>query len=403
MAFSERISSLAPSATLAIAKKVRELTAAGRDIVGLTLGEPDFDTPTHISDAAKKALDAGFTHYSPVNGYPELRKAIVEKLKRDNGLSYDAEQIVVSTGAKQSVYNIVLSLCNPGDEVVLIAPYWVTYEAVVHLAQAKTRIIQTDISSAFKMTPEQLEAALNEKTKLVMFNTPSNPTGSMYTREELAALVEVLERYPHVYIMSDEIYELIAYEQEHVSLGTFDSIFDRVITVNGFSKGYAMTGWRLGYIAAPLEVAKITDKLQGQCTSGPTSFAQIGAIAALVGDQEPTIQMKDAFRVRRDHLYKQLKAIEGVEVILPDGAFYFYPDLKNFLGSKTPSGQILKDIGELSLYLLDSEGLAVVPGDAFGTDSHIRLSYAYATETLEDGVQRLARSLGSLKRVGVHI
>jgi aspartate aminotransferase len=399
MAFSQRITSLAPSATLGIAQKVRELKAAGRDVIGLTLGEPDFDTPQHIMDAAKKALDAGFTHYPPVNGYPELRQAIVDKLKRENGLDYGIDQVVVSTGAKQSVYNVVLSVCNPGDEVVLIAPYWVTYTAVVHLAQAKARIIQTGIESAYKVTPEQLDAAMNENTKLVMFNTPSNPTGSMYSREEMAALVEVMERYPNAYIMSDEIYELLTYEQDHVSLGTFDSIFERIITVNGFSKGYAMTGWRLGYIAAPKDVAKMTEKLQGQCTSGANSFAQMGAIAALIGDQKPVQDMKAAFRQRRDRMFEQLKAIEGVDVILPDAAFYFYPDLKNFLGRTTPKGKVLDNISDLCLYLLDSQGLAVVPGNAFGTDSHMRISYAYAVETLNDGVRRLEKALGDLQGV----
>lgn len=403
MAFSNVITSLEPSATLSIAKKVRELREAGRDIIGLTLGEPDFDTPQHIREAAKQALDDGYTHYPPVNGYPALRQAIADKLKRDNGLSYDPNQVVVSNGAKQSVYNIVLSLVNPGEEVILVAPYWVTYEAVVHLAQGKAKVIQTDIESAYKVTPEQLDAALTPQTKLFMFNTPSNPTGSMYSKEETDALVEVLERYPNCYIMSDEIYELITYDMEHVSLGTYESIYDRVITVNGFSKGYAMTGWRLGYIAGPTEVVKLTEKLQGQCTSGANAFAMMGAVAALNGPQETVGIMKAEFRKRRDLMYQQLKAIEGIDVILPDGAFYFYPDLKNFLGRKTPTGEVLNDISSLSLYLIDAEGLALVPGNAFGTKSHVRISYAYAQETLNDGVQRLQRALASLVPLGASV
>ncbi|MEM6347115.1 MAG: pyridoxal phosphate-dependent aminotransferase [Bacteroidota bacterium] len=403
MAFSNVITSLEPSATLSIAKKVRELREAGRDVIGLTLGEPDFDTPQHIRDAAKQALDDGYTHYPPVNGYPALREAIVDKLKRDNGLVYSPNQVVVSNGAKQSVYNIVLSLVNPGDEVVLVAPYWVTYAAVVHLAQGTSKVIQTGIESAYKVTPEQLDEALNENTKLFMFNTPSNPTGSMYSKEELDALVEVLERYPNCYIMSDEIYELITYDMEHVSLGTYASIFDRVITVNGFSKGYAMTGWRLGYIAGPTDVVKLTEKLQGQCTSGANAFAQMGAVAALTGTQAPVAEMKAEFRKRRDLMFDQLKAIEGVDVIMPNGAFYFYPDLKNFVGRKTPSGEVLADISSLCLYLIESEGLALVPGNAFGTKTHVRISYAYAQETLNDGVERLGRALASLTPVGASV
>lgn len=403
MAFSHVITSLEPSATLGIAKKVRELREAGRDVIGLTLGEPDFDTPQHIRDAAKKALDDGYTHYPPVNGYPELRQAIVDKLKRDNGLDYSPNQVVVSNGAKQSVYNIVLSLVNPGDEVVLVAPYWVTYSAVVHLAQGKSKVIQTDIASAYKVTPEQLDEALTPETKLFMFNTPSNPTGSMYSREEIDALVAVLERYPNCYIMSDEIYEFITYDKEHVSLATYQSLYERVITVNGFSKGYAMTGWRLGYIAGPTEVVKLTEKLQGQCTSGANAFAQMGAVAALTGTQAPVAEMKAEFRKRRDLMFEQLKAIDGVDVILPDGAFYFYPDLKNFLGRKTPSGEVLADISSLCLYLIEAEGLALVPGNAFGTSSQVRISYAYAQETLNDGVKRLERALGSLVPLGAGV
>jgi len=397
MPFSELVSSLAPSATLAIAKKVRTLKAEGRDVIGLTLGEPDMDTPTHIIEAAKKALDAGFTHYPPVAGYPALKQAIVDKLKRDNGLSYDLNQIVVSTGAKQSLYNVVLSLLNPGDHVILPAPYWVSYEAMLHLAQADVTKIVTSIEADYKITPAELEAAIKPNTRLMFLCTPSNPTGSMYSKEELAALVAVLEKHPDIYIISDEIYEYITFGKEHVSLGTFESIFDRVITVNGFSKGFAMTGWRLGYIAAPQDVAAICEKMQGQCTSGANAFAQQGAIAALVEDLAPTYAMRDTFRQRRDWLYDSLREIEGLQVNLPDGAFYFYPDFKEFLGRKTADGTAIDTIDQLCLYLVEEEGLALVPGSAFGTESHARISYAYSTEDLEASLKRLQSGLGKLQ------
>ncbi|MEM6805334.1 MAG: pyridoxal phosphate-dependent aminotransferase [Bacteroidota bacterium] len=396
MQLSSRIASVAPSATLSISKKVRELKAEGRDVIGLTLGEPDFDTPEHIREAAKAALDAGYTHYPPVAGYPELRQAIVDKLKRDNGLDYAPNQIVVSTGAKQSLYNVVLGMLNPGDGVVLPTPYWVSYEAMCILAQADITRIPTSIDTAYKISPEQLEEAIKPHTRLLFLTTPSNPSGSMYSEAELGELVKVLEKYPDVYVISDEIYEHITFGFDHVSLGTFKSIFDRVITVNGFSKGYAMTGWRLGYIAAPLEIAKVSEKLQGQCTSGANAFAQQGAIAALNGDLGPTIAMRESFRQRRDMMYDELRSIDGLEVILPDGAFYFYPDLKAFLGKTSPTGKKLNDISELCLYLIDEVGLALVPGNAFGTESHARISYAYAEEVLKDAVNRLRTGLGKL-------
>ncbi|MEZ4775698.1 MAG: pyridoxal phosphate-dependent aminotransferase [Bacteroidia bacterium] len=397
MKYSQIISSLAESATLGIAKKVRQLTAEGRNVIGLTLGEPDSDTPVHIRDAAKKALDDGFTHYPPVSGYANLREAIANKLKRENGLDFKADQIVVSTGAKQSLYNVILAVLNPGDAVILPAPYWVSYEAMCHLAQAETTVIKTDVSDNYKITPAQLEAAIQPNTRLFVLTSPSNPTGSMYSREELEGIVEVLEKYPNVLIISDEIYEHITFGKPHISIGTFPSVADRVIVVNGFSKGYAMTGWRLGYIAAPKDIADLTEKLQGQSTSGATAFAQIGAIAALNGPQDTVAAMRDEFHRRRDLMYKKLCEIDGLKVNLPDGAFYFYPDLGAFLGAETPSGETIHDIDALCLYLLDAEGLAVVPGSAFGTDSHIRLSYAYANEVLEDGIGRLTRALRALK------
>ena len=397
MTFSKLISSLEESATLGIAKKVRELKGQGRNVIGLTLGEPDGDTPEHIRNAAKKALDGGLTHYPPVAGIPELREAIAEKLRKENGLPYKAANVLVSTGAKQSLYNVVLAVMNPGDEAILLAPYWVSYDAMVHLAQGKSIVLPSSIDTEYKVSAAQIEAAITPKTKLLFLNSPSNPSGSMYSREELGEIVAVLERHPHVYVISDEIYEHMAYNLEHVSLGTWASIFDRVITVNGFSKGFAMTGWRLGYIAASLEIVDLCEKLQGQSTSGCTAFAQMGGVAALTESLAPTHAMVAEFRRRRDMLFEAMSAIEGLEVILPDGAFYFYPDLKIFSGRTTPAGEKIENIEALCLYLLDAEGLALVPGSAFGTATHARISYAYAPAVLQDGVARLARALGSLK------
>lgn len=393
---SNLVSSLAESATLAISKRVRELKAEGRDVIGLTLGEPDFDTPSHIREAAKQALDDGYTHYPPVAGLPELRQAIVDKFKRDNNLDFGIENIVVSTGAKQSLYNVVFSLVNPGEEVIILAPYWVSYYAMVHLAQGKVVPLTASIEDSYKVSAEKLEAAITPNTRLIMLSTPSNPTGSMYSREEMAAIAEVLERHPHVHLISDEIYEYLIYEGEHVSFASFKAIADRVITVNGFSKGYAMTGWRLGYIAASKEIAAVCEKLQGQITSGANAFAQKGAIEALNGDQSAVAEMRESFRQRRDRMYGQLQEIEDLKVILPDGAFYFYPDFSSYFGKTTPDGKTIDTIDALCLYLIDEVGLALVPGSAFGTDVHARISYAYAPDVLDDAVKRLKAGLGKL-------
>ncbi|MCI4671306.1 MAG: pyridoxal phosphate-dependent aminotransferase [Bacteroidia bacterium] len=397
MGFSELISSLAPSATLAISQKVRDLKAQGRDVIGLTLGEPDMDTPMHIRDAAKKALDDGYTHYPPVPGYPALREAIAAKLKRDNKLNYSPDQVVVSTGAKQSLYNVAQAILNPSDGALLIAPYWVSYEAMVHLARAQAQIVVTGIENNYKVTPDQLDEAMQENTRLVFLTTPSNPTGSMYSKEELGELVKVFEKYPYAYIISDEIYEHITFGLEHVSLGTFESIAERVITVNGFSKGFAMTGWRLGYIAAPKEVAKLCNKVQGQITSGANAFAQMGAVAALGENLEPTYQMRDEFLSRRNMVHEKLSAIDGLRVNMPDGAFYFYPDFADFLGRVSPNGDRINNINDLCLYLIDEVGLALVPGTAFGTQTHARISYAYSVEELNKAVSRLSNGLSLLK------
>ena len=397
MSYSHLISSIEESATLGIAQKVRELKAQGKDVIGLTLGEPDFDTPEHIRSAAKAALDAGYTHYPPVTGLPELKEAIVHKLKRDNSLSYDTSNVMVSTGAKQSLYNVVLAKINPGDEVVIPAPFWVSYEAMVRFAEGKLVYIPTSIESNYKISAEQLDQALTPKSRLFFFNSPSNPSGSMYSREEMAELVAVLERYPDVSIISDEIYEYITYGKKHESIGTFDSIFDRVITVNGFAKGFAMTGWRLGYIATvDKTLLSLCSKIQGQSTSGANAFAQKGAVVALGEHMAPTYAMRDEFRVRRDRVYDRLKEIPGVKVNLPDGAFYFYPDFASYLGKTNSQGQRIENIDQLCLYLIEEEGLALVTGSAFGTSSHARLSYAYSDAVLNDGLNRLERGLGKL-------
>ena len=394
--FSALISSMEASATLALTQRVRELKAKGKDVIGLTIGEPDFTTPDYIREAAKQALDDGFTHYPPVAGLPALREAIATKLKRENNLNYSPQQIMVSTGAKQSLYNVVLSILNPGDEAILPTPFWVSYHAMVHLAAAKSIFIPTDIDAAFKITPEQLEAAITPKSRLLFMTTPSNPSGSMYSKEELTALVEVLEKHPQIYIISDEIYEHIAFDREHLSLASFEHIYDRVITVNGFSKGYAMTGWRLGYIAASEAIIQLAAKLQGQCTSGANTFAQKGAIAALEGGLQSCYAMRDAFKKRRDVLYQRLNNIQGLQTLLPDGAFYFYPDFSHFFGMHTPSGQQIKDIDDLCMYLIDDANLAIVTGKAFGTPKNARLSYAYAREILDKALDRLEEGLALL-------
>ncbi|MEM8897871.1 MAG: pyridoxal phosphate-dependent aminotransferase [Bacteroidota bacterium] len=394
--FSEQISSLKESATLALAQRVRELKAEGRDVIGLTLGEPDFDTPQHIKDAAAKALADGHTSYPPVAGIPELRKAIADKLVRENSLDVDPSQIVVSTGAKQTLYNVISSLLNPGDEVILPAPYWVTYRAQLELSQANIKEIPTGIEEKFKLSPAALKAELTQATKLLILTTPSNPSGSMYSPEELADLVEVIEKYPKLYVIADEIYEHIVYDLKHVSIASFTSIKDRVITVNGFAKGFAMTGWRLGYMAANPEIVKLCIKLQGQVTSGANNFAQWGGVAALTSDLTPTFAMRDSFRSRRDDLYHKLKAIPNLDVLLPDGAFYFYPDMAAYLNTISPKGMQVKTIGELCLYLIEEGGVVVVPGSAFGTETHVRISYAYAVNMLNKAVDRLGNALTAL-------
>ena len=396
MLLNQKYSAISESATLAITKQVRELKAIGKDVIGLTLGEPDFDTPEHIKEAAVQALRDGYTHYPPVAGLPELREAIVEKFRRENQLDYQVANILVSTGAKQSVFNVVNALINQGDEAVLPAPYWVSYRDILQIAGAEVREVEASVAQNYKLSAEQLEAAITPKTKLIMYSSPCNPTGSMYTREELAAWVEVLKRHPQVYVISDEIYEHLAYDQTHVSIASFEEIKDRVIIINGFAKGYAMTGWRLGYMAAPTPIVQLCEKIQGQVTSGANSFAQKAAVTALSGTMEPTYAMREAFRLRRDTLFPLLKGIEGMETSFPSGAFYFYPDVHLFIGKSTPDNRKITDILGLCSYLVD-RGVALIPGDAFGTQHHLRISYAYEWDTIRMATERIKEALADLR------
>jgi len=393
---STRITHMQESATLKMAKISRELKAQGHDVIDLSIGEPDFDTPVHIRNAAKAAIDNGYTHYTPVSGYPELRKAIATKLKRDNHLDYTADQIVVSTGAKQSIANVILSLINPGDEVLLPAPYWVSYSAIADLAEGKSIEVYASIENDFKVTPAQLEKHISPKTKLIIFSSPCNPTGSVYSKDELSGLAQMLARHPHVYVICDEIYEYINYTgQRHTSLAEFPEVRDQVITVNGFSKGFAMTGWRLGYIAAPLSIAQACDKMQGQITSAPCSISQMAGVAASLGDMQPTYDMVAEFRKRRDLVYKLLNEIPGIKTNLPDGAFYFFFDVSHFFG-RSYNGFTVTSPEDMSAFLLKEALIALVNGEAFGDKKCLRLSYATSQEKLITVCQRLKDALAKL-------
>lgn len=394
---SDRINSLSESATLKMTKLGRELAAQGINVISLSVGEPDFNTPNNVKEAAKEALDENYTRYSPVPGYPDLRQAIVNKLKTENNLDYDISQIVVSTGAKQSLSNVILTLINPGDEVIIPTPYWVSYSEMVTLAEGTSVFINTDLESNFKITPAQLEAAITPKTKLFMFSSPCNPTGSVYSKEELAALAEVFEKYPNVFILSDEIYEHINFVDKHESIAQFPTIKDRVILVNGFSKAYAMTGWRLGYIAASKEIAAANDKLQGQTTSGTCSIAQRAGITAYSGGLESVLKMKEAFARRRQLVYNLLNDIPGIKTNLPEGAFYFFPEVSAFFGKKDPNGNVINGSADLALYLLNFGHVATVGGDSFGNDNYIRLSYAASDESLTEALRRIKEALANLK------
>ncbi len=393
---SERINSMQESATLKMAKIARELRSQGHDVIDLSIGEPDFDTPQHIKDAAKKAIDEGYTHYTPVPGYPELRKAIAAKLKRDNNIDYTFDQIVVSTGAKQSIANVVLSLVNKGEEVLLPAPYWVSYSAIADLAEGKSIEIPTTIDTNFKITAKELEKHITQKTKLIIFSSPCNPTGAVYSYDEMKGLAEMLVRHPNVFVICDEIYEYINYTgQPNVSLASFPEVKNQVITVNGFSKGFAMTGWRVGYIAAPLWIAQACDKMQGQITSGTCSIAQKAAETAVSADLTPTYNMVKEFRKRRDMVYELLTAIPNLKVNLPEGAFYFFFDVSAYFG-KSYNGQTVNNPEDMSAYLLNEAKIGLVNGEAFGDSRCIRLSYAASEEKLREVCKRLKDALAKL-------
>ena len=391
-ALSARINSLPVSATLAMAAKARELKNEGIDVIGLSLGEPDFNTPEFIKDAAIQAVNDNYNSYTPVDGYADLKQAIITKFKRDNGLDYAANQIVVSTGAKQSIANVCMVLLNPGDEVLLPAPYWVSYSAIATLAEAKSTIIPTSIDNDFKITPEQLEAAISPKTKLIMFNSPNNPSGTIYTEEEYRALGKVLEKYPNIYIMSDEIYEHINYGTPHFSIAAIPSLYDRTITVNGVAKAFAMTGWRIGYIGAPAWIAKACNKMQGQITSGANCIAQRATITALEAPVSNIQYMVDEFQSRRKLIIELLSEIPGLRINEPEGAFYVFPDVSYYFG-KTLNGKTIKDASDFALYLLEEAHVATVTGDAFGNGNCIRISYAASVDNIKEAISRIAKAL----------
>ena len=395
-ALSNRIHALAESQTIKMAKMGRDLAAKGIDIINLSFGEPDFNTPDYIKDAAKKALDNNFTFYTPVSGYPELRKAITEKLRVDNNLSYDSDQIVVTTGAKQALANALLCLVNPGDEVLIPTPYWVSYSEMVKLAEGTSVFISTTVEQNFKITAQQLEQAITPKTKVFMFSSPCNPTGSVYSYEELAELAKVFEKYPEIYILSDEIYEHINFGDKHESIAQFASLKERVILINGFSKAFAMTGWRLGYLAASKEIAQACDKMQGQITSGTCSIAQRAGIAACEGGLESVLKMKAAFLKRRDLVYGLLKTIPGIKTNLPNGAFYFFPDVSSYYG-KSNGIQTITNASDLSMFLLNTAHVSSVMGDAFGEPHCVRFSFANSMENIEKAWARIREALATLK------
>jgi aspartate aminotransferase len=391
-ALSERINSLPISATLAMAAKARELKSQGIDVIGLSLGEPDFNTPDFIKDAAIQAVNDNYNSYSPVDGYADLKEAVCEKFKRDNNLDYKPSQVVVSTGAKQSIANVCMVLLNPGDEVLLPAPYWVSYSAIATLAEATPVIVPTGIEQNFKITPEQLDAAITPKTKLIMFNSPNNPSGTVYTEAEYRALAAVLEKYPNIFILSDEIYEHINYGVAVFSLAAIPSLYDRTITVNGLAKAFAMTGWRIGYIGAPEWIAKACNKMQGQITSGTNCIAQRAAISALKAPVSKIQYMVDEFKNRRQLIIDLLRAMDGFNVNEPDGAFYVFPDVSSFFG-KTLQGHTIANATDFALYLLEKAHVATVTGDAFGDPNCIRISYAASEDQIKKAMGRVAKAL----------
>lgn len=396
MKLSQFIKRIPASATIEMAQKSRELQNKGFDVISLTLGEPDFDTPDHIKEAAKRALDEGFTKYSPVPGLLSFRKAICEKFKRDNNLDFTPEQIVVSTGAKQTIANIFLCTLDPGDEVVLPAPFWVSYAGLADMCQAKQVIIKTTIDTDFKINAQQLDEALNEKSRILIFSSPCNPTGSLYSKEELESLAKVIEKYPDLLVVSDEIYEFNNFTgKPHFSIGSIESIKDRVVTVNGMSKGFAMTGWRIGYMGAPLWLAKACDKLQGQFTSGASTMAQKAAEYALQTDYAETFKMRDEFKKRRDMMLGLLSEIKGLKLNVPEGAFYIFADVSAFFGKKFGDRE-MKVPNDVVMYILETEYVGTVGGEDFGDDNCLRLSYAASEEQLREAAARMKRALEKL-------
>lgn len=395
---SERINQLSESETLAMTRRSRELKDQGFDVINLSIGQPDFNTPEYIKDAAREALEQNFTFYTPVNGYLDLRKAICLKLKRDNGLTYTPDQVVVSTGAKQALANTMLSLVNPGDEVIVPAPYWVSYREIVKLAEGTSIVIPASVDNDFKITPAQLEAAITPKSKVFIFSSPCNPSGSVYSREELAGLAAVFEKHPGIFIISDEIYELINFIGKHESIAQFESIRSRVIIINGVSKGFSMTGWRLGYCVAAANIAQACDKIQGQFTSGASSISQRAAIAAILtnpAESKELLHMVAVFKERRDLFLKLINDIPGFKTNVPDGAFYFFPDVTWYFGKKT-GDLTINNSTDLCNYLLDNAHVALVPGEAFGNPNCIRLSYATSDKELTEAAKRIKEYLAKL-------
>lgn len=394
---SQRITEMQESATLKMAKLARELKAQGKDVIDMSLGEPDFDTPVHIKEAAKKALDDGYTKYTPVNGLQELRQAIANKFSRENDLQYTINQIVVSNGAKQSVYNLCMSLLNPGDEVILPAPYWVSYYEIIRMAGGVPVVAYSTIEQDFKNTPEQLESLITEKTKFILYSSPCNPSGSVYSYDELKAIAAMLQSYPHVLVISDEIYEHINFTSRHHTIASMEGMKDRTVIINGMSKGYAMTGWRLGYIAGPDWIADACTKMQGQVTSGASSFGQKAAAIALETDQAPTLEMVKAFHHRRDLIISLLEQIPLLLVNRPQGAFYIFPDVSAYFGRTSTNGYHVKDADDMALYLLAEARVSTVSGVAFGNEKCIRLSYATSDAKITEAAARIAAALSILK------
>jgi aspartate aminotransferase len=394
---SNRINAMAESATIAMAQKARELKAQGTDVISLSLGEPDFKTPEHIQKAAKDAIDSGlYFAYPPVPGYPDLRSAIAEKLTKENGLEAKPENIVISNGAKHSIMNVMLCLLNPGDEVIVFSPYWVSYVEMVRLAEAEPVEVAAGLDQEFKVTAAQVEAAITDKTKAIIFSSPCNPTGAVFNEAELRAIADVVKKHPNIFVIADEIYEYINFAGSHVSIGAFPGMTERTVTVNGFAKGYAMTGWRVGYICAPKWIADACSKMQGQFTSGVCGIAQRAAVEAIKGDTEPTRQMADTYKKRRELVLGLLNDIPGIKPNNPDGAFYFFPDISYYFG-KSRDGETIETAQDLAMYLLKHAHVSVVEGAAFGDPNCIRISYAASEEHLEEAMRRMKEQLAKLQ------